>query len=110
MGRKTSARVALLGLIASVLLPAGPSAAATADEPSITFVGGGYGHGIGMSQYGALGRAEAGHTYDQILGFYYDGTVLTDVEAFGDGITDFSEEGDDIDVLLSVRTQVAVST
>ena len=110
MGRKTSARVALLGLIASVLVPAGPSAAATADEPSITFVGGGYGHGIGMSQYGALGRAEAGHTYDQILGFYYDGTVLTDVEAFGDGITDFSEEGDDIDVLLSVRTQVAVST
>ncbi len=31
---------------------------AGAQEPEITFVGGGYGHGIGMSQYGAYGRAE----------------------------------------------------
>ncbi|MBT5138118.1 MAG: SpoIID/LytB domain-containing protein, partial [Acidimicrobiaceae bacterium] len=87
-----------------------PASATDSAEQSITFVGGGYGHGIGMSQYGALGRSEAGHTYDQILSFYYDGTVLSDVEAFGDGTTDFAEGADDIDVLLSVRTQVAVST
>lgn len=38
--------------------------------------GGGYGHGIGMSQYGAHGMAEQGMTYDQILAFYFPGTVL----------------------------------
>lgn len=33
--------------------------------------GGGYGHGIGMSQYGAEGMAKAGHSYDEILKFFY---------------------------------------
>ena len=34
---------------------------------------------MGMSQYGALGRADAGHPFDEILTFYYDGTnVVTD--------------------------------
>jgi stage II sporulation protein D len=40
--------------------------------------GQGFGHGIGMSQYGALGRANAGDTWKQILGFYYPGTRLGD--------------------------------
>lgn len=35
-----------------------------------------YGHGIGMSQRGAQSRANAGHTYDQILAFYYPNTQL----------------------------------
>lgn len=35
----------------------------------------GYGHGVGMSQYGANGMASAGFTYDEILKYYY-----TDVE------------------------------
>jgi stage II sporulation protein D len=35
--------------------------------------GRGYGHGVGMSQYGAMGRAEEGHTYDEILAAYYGG-------------------------------------
>lgn len=34
------------------------------------------GHGVGMSQYGARHRAEAGQTYDEILAFYYTKTVL----------------------------------
>lgn len=37
----------------------------------------GYGHGVGMSQYGALGMAKAGYTYDQILAHYYQNTSLT---------------------------------
>lgn len=41
-----------------------------------TFNGGGYGHGVGMSQYGAKGMAEAGHTFDEILAYYYPGTEL----------------------------------
>ncbi|WP_010676939.1 SpoIID/LytB domain-containing protein [Bacillus timonensis] len=36
----------------------------------------GYGHGVGMSQYGAQGRAKAGHSYKQILKFYYPGAEL----------------------------------
>ncbi len=32
-----------------------------------------YGHGIGMSQRGAMQMAREGYTYDQILGFYYTG-------------------------------------
>ncbi len=33
----------------------------------------GYGHGVGMSQWGAKGRADAGQSYSQILGAYYHG-------------------------------------
>ena len=32
-----------------------------------------YGHGMGMSQRGAMYMGKLGYTYDQILGFYYDG-------------------------------------
>lgn len=38
--------------------------------------GGGYGHGVGMSQTGAVGMAERGKTYDEILKHYYQGIDL----------------------------------
>lgn len=38
--------------------------------------GGGFGHGIGMSQYGAHGAGLQGVGYDEILAFYYPGTTL----------------------------------
>ncbi|MCA1826650.1 MAG: SpoIID/LytB domain-containing protein [Myxococcales bacterium] len=37
------------------------------------FTGGGWGHGSGMCQTGAIGRAERGRTYVDILGWYYSG-------------------------------------
>ena len=40
------------------------------------FSGHGWGHGVGMSQYGAYGFAQHGATYDQILAHYYPGTTL----------------------------------
>ena len=40
--------------------------------------GKGYGHGVGMSQYGAQYAAKAGYKYDEILGIYYPGAILTD--------------------------------
>ncbi len=43
---------------------------------SYTINGGGYGHGVGMSQWGARGMAENGFTYDQILKYYFTGLVL----------------------------------
>ncbi|MEK3994133.1 SpoIID/LytB domain-containing protein [Psychrobacillus sp. FSL K6-2365] len=43
---------------------------------TVTVNGKGYGHRIGMSQYGAKARAEAGWTYDRILKHYYQGTTI----------------------------------
>ena len=38
--------------------------------------GGGYGHGVGMSQNGAQGMAKEGKTYREILGFFYEGAEI----------------------------------
>ena len=38
--------------------------------------GHGNGHGVGLCQWGAVGRARAGHRYDQIIAAYYPGTRL----------------------------------
>jgi stage II sporulation protein D len=43
---------------------------------SITFYGRGYGHGVGLSQYGAHGRALDGQSAGEILAHYYQGTTL----------------------------------
>ena len=43
----------------------------------ITFTTSGYGHGVGMCQYGAKGMAENKKTYQEILQHYYPGTELT---------------------------------
>ena len=46
------------------------------------FKGGGSGHGVGLSQSGAIEMAELGFTYDQILNHYYPGTELRKIEIF----------------------------
>lgn len=40
----------------------------------------GYGHGVGMSQYGAEGMAEEGYNYADILKHYYTGTTIKKIE------------------------------
>jgi len=40
------------------------------------FVGGGWGHGVGMSQTGSYNLGRLGWSYDRILQFYYPGTTL----------------------------------
>ena len=40
------------------------------------FSGRGYGHGVGMSQWGAKGMAEQGYTAERILEYYYPGATL----------------------------------
>ncbi|MEZ5165558.1 MAG: SpoIID/LytB domain-containing protein [Acidimicrobiales bacterium] len=101
-------RRTIVGLLAASLLATvtATTPAAAASGASLTFVGGGYGHGIGMSQYGAYGRAAAGHGYQQILAHYYDGATMGSLDAFGN----FGPGTDDVDVLLSVRSEVAIST
>jgi stage II sporulation protein D len=67
----------LLLLLALVLCLPAQAAAGT------TFLidGRGWGHGIGMSQYGARGYAESGWGYERILAHYYRGTELKVVPA-----------------------------
>lgn len=43
---------------------------------SITLIGGGYGHGVGMSQNGVKALADAGKEYEAILTYFYEGTVM----------------------------------
>ena len=91
MFRKRLSRLLILSLLAGGAVS--PPAHATEDdgEATILFEGGGWGHGVGMSQYGALGRAEAGIVAEDILEYYYDGTAVEDrtdtiAEYVGDGI------------------------
>ena len=62
----------LIAFAFTVLLPAG-----TAHGEAVFYITGkGWGHGIGLSQYGAKGFAEHGWTYDGILAHYYQQTTL----------------------------------
>ena len=46
----------------------------------VTLRGQGYGHGVGMCQWGAIGRARAGQSFRSILGTYYPGTTVGPVQ------------------------------
>ena len=48
----------------------------TQDKDKIYITTKGYGHGVGMSQYGAQAMALEGYTYDEILKHYYQGTEI----------------------------------
>lgn len=70
--------------------PGGTSAASAPNSPSsfdvtrdaagaiaqVVFLGGGFGHNVGMSQYGSQGRALRGQDFSQILQGYYSGARL----------------------------------
>ncbi|ADB30500.1 SpoIID/LytB domain protein [Kribbella flavida DSM 17836] len=71
-------RLVCAGLVLAVL-PSGPAVAREPDPPEPeavhTITGRGFGHGRGMSQFGAQGAALAGRSVQQILDFYYPGTT-----------------------------------
>ncbi len=46
----------------------------------VTFTGRGFGHGVGMSQEGAMNMAKLGYTYDDILKFYYKNIEIIQLE------------------------------
>jgi stage II sporulation protein D (peptidoglycan lytic transglycosylase) len=50
--------------------------AVAVDGDTAHFAGRGYGHGVGLSQWGAKGMAEQGYSARQILEFYYRGATL----------------------------------
>lgn len=49
----------------------------SADGEKYTVTSSGYGHNVGMSQYGAKGMADEGYTYDKIISKYYTGVTLS---------------------------------
>src|SRR6201987_853874 len=76
---------ALSAIVVAVLLASASHAARSTglqyvapagSGPLFLVSGHGYGHGVGMGQWGAQGYAEQGYTYDQILAAYYPGTTL----------------------------------
>jgi stage II sporulation protein D len=76
--------VAVSSLVAAVTLVAAPHAARSAGRQYVAPVGSGalflvsghgWGHGVGMGQWGAQGYALQGYTYQQILSAYYPGTT-----------------------------------
>jgi stage II sporulation protein D len=58
------------------LAPAAPLLDTVLPLPQLVAVGRGFGHGIGMSQWGALAMARRGDSYPSILSHYYRGTQL----------------------------------
>ncbi|MBK8446439.1 MAG: SpoIID/LytB domain-containing protein [Micropruina sp.] len=82
--RMLAGGVALLttAALACVAIPEARADAAVAPmNATIVITGAGWGHGIGMSQYGAYGAADAGLSHEQILAFYYPGTKLAKLTA-----------------------------
>jgi stage II sporulation protein D len=49
----------------------------TKNDTEVIFDGKGYGHGVGLSQWGALEMARKGKTYKEILAHFYPGTTIT---------------------------------
>jgi stage II sporulation protein D len=73
----TRARIAVLSLILFAGFGSAPA------EGAVTWVvkGGGFGHGVGMSAYGAYGYGKHGAGYRQILHHYYRGIRLAEMRA-----------------------------
>ena len=76
--RRIAAALLVLPLALAGAAWSRPSAAEQETVTATTFVitGHGWGHGVGMAQWGALGFARNGMTYDGILAYYYPGTEL----------------------------------
>jgi stage II sporulation protein D len=71
-------KLALAGVLLALFLltAAAPEGAAATAQTSFTIRGHGWGHGIGMSQWGAYGYAKHGSTYRAILKHYYSGIAF----------------------------------
>lgn len=71
MRRRIILPLVALAVAATLVAPTGAAA-----QTTFTFYGSGYGHGIGMSQWGAFGLAKAGWTAPDILAHYYTDTTI----------------------------------
>ena len=84
LGRAARTRAVALLCAAAVLgalfVAQDSAAAVRAKVPAqVTLTGAGWGHGVGLSQYGAYGMALAGYTASDIVRHYYSGTTVAAV-------------------------------
>ncbi|GHH75728.1 SpoIID/LytB domain-containing protein [Promicromonospora soli] len=92
-----------LVLVAALLVPAAPASAAVPD--SFVVKGSGFGHGVGMPQYGAFQMAREGYSASSILRHYYTDAAPSDrttplqvsVQVFGPDPYAFAGYGDTTD-------------
>jgi SpoIID/LytB domain protein len=66
----------LFGMLNSAMFTVTPEKTANGKLSGWLFKGGGWGHGVGMCQTGAIGRAEAGQDYRAILRHYFNGAEV----------------------------------
>src|SRR3979409_2170591 len=92
-GMRRIAAATTAGLL--TVLVAAPAAPAAS---RLVVKGHGYGHGIGMSQYGALGYAQHGFSYRDILGHYFEQTSVVPLAS-----------GPDVRVLLQSGRRTTVT-
>jgi stage II sporulation protein D len=83
-GNQLRESLGLRGIPSQIAVTQTQQVASTGNPPMVPstfrFSGGGYGHGIGLSQWGAFGMAQAGRNYAQILLHYYTGVKLAKLE------------------------------
>ena len=93
----------------ALTLVAAPAAAddswSVPGKASITIKGLGYGHGHGLSQYGAEGAARKGLTHRQILRFYYPGTRVGEI---GGGVTVLITGDTTDDLVVKARSGLTI--
>jgi stage II sporulation protein D len=82
INRKDGSQVNGFGMMPSAFFvidkmdAAGSTDATDSTGLNFTFTGGGYGHGVGMSQNGVKAMANIGKGFEEILGHYYSGTKV----------------------------------
>ena len=76
--RRVACRVGRSGVVVLALLLAMLAPATTMAATQYWFPGKGWGHGIGMSQYGAQGFAGRGFTAEQVIRYYFNGVSVDD--------------------------------
>ena len=79
----------LVALIVGIV--SAPRPAEAHEQDIYTFTGSGWGHSIGLSQYGAYGQALDGTTAEEIIDYYYDGVAVQTL----DELVDAGEIDDD---------------
>ena len=62
------------------MLPSAFCSIAVQEDGTAVLSGGGYGHGLGMSQNGANGMAKAGMNYEEILQYFYQNITIGSIE------------------------------
>jgi peptidoglycan hydrolase-like amidase len=74
-------RLAATAIVALMLVPLACTPSPLGDASSFVVAGSGNGHGVGLSQWGAFGRASSGQNAVQIVAAYYPGAVGTQMAA-----------------------------